>query len=179
MTLQWRMPLCLSPLAPIGLVIVCYWIPESPRWSIWQGHEADAWATIQKVHHDPTDLRDTAAHSEFIQIKRQVEHDKEMKATYIRMFTVPSWRKRTLLAILIMFAVQSSGYNGITSYLVLVAQSAGMTGSMPLLIYAIYVVIAVFFNFVNAAIIDWVGRRKMLRKCGPRDVVPVHFTAAG
>ncbi|OAL22035.1 hypothetical protein AYO20_11271 [Fonsecaea nubica] len=161
-TVQWRMPLCLAPLAPLGLVIVCYWIPESPRWSVWVGHDAEAWKTIQKVHHDPNDPRDAAAHAEFIQIKRQVAHDKEMKASFVRMFTVPSWRKRTLLAILIMFAVQSSGYNGITSYLVLVAQSAGMTGAMPLLMYAIYVVIAVFFNFVNAAVIDRVGRRRML-----------------
>jgi cyanate permease len=125
------------------------------------------------VHHDPNDPRDAAAHAEFIQIKRQVAHDKEMKASFVRMFTVPSWRKRTLLAILIMFAVQSSGYNGITSYLVLVAQSAGMTGAMPLLMYAIYVVIAVTFNFVNAAIIDLVGRRKMLRKFTLQSRVPL------
>ncbi|EXJ82873.1 hypothetical protein A1O3_06689 [Capronia epimyces CBS 606.96] len=162
MTAQWRMPLCLCPIAPIGLVIACYWIPESPRWLIWNGRSSEAWVVIQRVHHDPTDAQDVAAHAEYIQIQRQVEHDKQFSPTYLHMFTVPSWRKRTLIAMLVIFAVQSAGLNGITTYLILVAQGAGLTGSSSLLIYAIYVVIAVSFNFVNAAIIDRVGRRKML-----------------
>ncbi|KAK5226846.1 hypothetical protein LTR47_004379 [Exophiala xenobiotica] len=159
---QWRMPLCLCPIAPLGLVIACYWIPESPRWLIWNDRLDEAWVVIQRVHHDPSNPTDTAAHAEFIQIKAQVEHDKQFKATYLQMFTHPSWRRRTLLAILVIFAVGSAGINGITTYLILVAQSIGFTGSKALLLYGIYVIIAVGFNFVNAAVIDKVGRRPLL-----------------
>ncbi len=158
------MPLCLCPIAPLGLVIACYWIPESPRWLVWNNRSSEAWEVIQKVHHDPAEPRNTAAHAEFIQIERQVEADKQTKATYLRMFTVPSWRKRTLLAMLVIFSVQSAGINGITTYLILVARSVGFTGSKSLLIYGIYVIIAVGFNFVNAVVIDRVGRRPLIRK---------------
>lgn len=158
------MPLCLCPLAPLVLIIGCWWIPESPRWLIWNDHLDQAWAVLQKVHHDPEDPHDLAAHAEYIQIQKQVAHDKETPATYIHMWTVPSWRKRTLLAILIMFSVQSTGIYAVTTYLILEAEAVGLTGSMPLLIYAVYVVIAVSVNFLNAAIIDRVGRRRLIRK---------------
>jgi len=164
------MPLCLCPIAPLGLVIGCYWIPESPRWLIWNDYHTKAWATIQRVHHDPGDPQDRAAHAEYVQIQRQVAYDKQISATYLHMFTKPSWRKRTLLAILVIFAVQSAGINGITTYLILIAQNVGLTGSMPLLIYAIYVVVAVSFNFVNAVCIDKVGRRKLLRMSSFREL---------
>ena len=156
------MPLCLCPIAPILLLIFTFWLPESPRWLIWDGQNARAWEIIQKIHHDPVDNQDLAAHAEYIQIEKQVAYDKETKAGYVQMFTVPSWRKRTFLAILVIFAVQSAGINGVTTYLILEAEETGLTGSMPLLIYAIYVVVAVSVNFLNAAFLDKVGRKKML-----------------
>lgn len=158
------MPLCLCPIAPLLLVIGCYWAPESPRWLIWNGQKDEAWPIIQRLHLDPNDSQDLAAHAEFTQIDKQVEFDKQFKNGYYEMFTIPSFRKRTLLAILVIFAVQSTGNVGVTAYLILIAQSVGLTESMPLLIYSVYVVVAVGFNFVNALFIDKIGRRNMLRK---------------
>lgn len=128
-----------------------------------------AWAILQRIHHDPNDAQDLAAHAEYVQIEKQVAFDKETKAGYVQMLTVPSWRKRTLLAILVIFAVQSAGINGVTTYLIIEAEATGLTGSMPLLIYCIYVVVAVSVNFLNAAFIDKVGRKKMLRESSSSD----------
>ena len=58
---------------------------------------------IQRLHRDPTDPEDTAAQAEFMQIQAQVEKDKEQKSGYIQMFTKPSWRKRSLLVLFIMY----------------------------------------------------------------------------
>lgn len=77
-------------------------------------------------------------------------------------FTNPTWRKRTLLAFLVVFAIQSAGINVITTYLILEAELVGLTGSMPLLIYAVYVVIAISMNFVNAYLLDIIGRKILL-----------------
>lgn len=122
LTVQWRMPLCLCPLSPLVLLIGIYWIPESPRWLVWDGQNALAWQILQRIHHDPTDSQDLAAHAEFIQIERQVAFDKEIKTGWVQMFTNPTWRKRTLLAFLVVFAVQSAGINVITTYLILEAE---------------------------------------------------------
>ena len=161
------MPLCLCLVTPLLLIAACFYIPESPRWLIFDGQLEKAWKVLQRLHHDPNDARDTAAHAEFIQVEKQVVYDKGIKSGYVQMFTNPTWRKRSLLAILVIFAVQSAGINGVTTYLVVEVQATGLTGSMPLLIYCIYVVVAISVNFLNALVLDKVGRKKMLRKLPP------------
>lgn len=163
-TVQWRMPLCLCPLAPLLLLIGCYWLPESPRWLVLQNRDAEAWKILARIHHDPTDPQNLAAHAEFIQIQKQVTHDKETTPTWWQMFSQPANRKRILLTVLVYFGIQSAGINAVTTYLVVEAEQVGLTGSMPLLIYSVYVVVAVTVNYVNAMFIDKIGRRRMLRK---------------
>ena len=164
LTLQWRLPLALSCLAPVFIVAGVWYLPESPRYLCWVGKSDEAWSIIQRLHHDPTDTSDAAAHAEFVQISRQVEFDKTMKAGYLEMFKRPSWRHRSLLVLFLMFATQSAGILGITNFIVLITESLGQTGSMPLLLYAVYTVVATTFNFVGSFFMDRIGRRKLLRK---------------
>ena len=77
---------------------------ESPRYLCWTGRHELALEVIQRLHRDPTDPGDSAAQAEFMQIQAQVEKDKEQKSGYIQMFTKPSWRKRSLLVLFIMYA---------------------------------------------------------------------------
>jgi hypothetical protein len=139
-------------------------MPESPRYLGLVNRNEDAWAIIKKIHHDPTDHEDTAARAEYIQIIKQVEVDKETDGGYIAMFTKASWRKRSFLALFIMFATQSTGCLGITTFQVIIYGSLGLKGPMPLLMYGVYVTVAMFFNYSGAASIDKLGRRRQLRK---------------
>lgn len=75
---------------------------ESPRYLCWIGKNDEALQVIQRLHRDPEDPSNGAAHAEFLQIHAQVEKDKEEKSGYIRMFTKPSWRKRSLLVLFMM-----------------------------------------------------------------------------
>ncbi len=81
------------------LIIRC--VTESPRYLCLKGKTTEAWEVIRRIHHDPTDPGDTAAHAEYTQIVRQVEFDKEQPGGYIEMFRKPSWRRRSLLAMFI------------------------------------------------------------------------------
>ena len=49
-------------------------------------------------------------------------------------------------------------------YGVLLYQGLGMTGSMPLLMYALYVVVGASVNIIAAFIMDKVGRRPLFCK---------------
>jgi hypothetical protein len=158
------MPLCLCPIAPLLLLIGSYWAPESPRWLIWNDRKDEAFEILRKLHHDPADSLNLAANAEFIQIDKQVAFDMQTSHGYKEMLTIPSFRKRTLLAILLIFGVQSTGSVSITAYLPLEAAAVGLKGDMVLLIYSVYVVVAVSCNFLNAFFIDKIGRRKMIRK---------------
>lgn len=162
-SVQWRLPLAISCLAPLLLLCGIYWMPESPRYLSLVGRNEEALEIIKKIHHDPKDQDDISARAEYLQITKQIEIEKETDSGYIAMFRKPSWRKRSILAMFIMFATQSTGCLGITTFQVIIYESLGLTGPMPLLMYGVYVTVAAIFNYCGAASVDRVGRRRLLR----------------
>jgi len=158
---QWRLPLAISVVAPLGILIGIYWLPESPRFLSLVNRNDEALRIIKKIHHDPNDPHDSAAHAEYVQIMKQVDFDKQQNSSYLQMFKKPSWRKRSLIALFLMFATQSTGCLGITTFQVIIYQSLGLDKSMPLLMYGVYVTVAAFFNYSGALMVDKIGRRRM------------------
>ena len=87
-----------------------------------------AWAAIRAVRSEvergladyPAEIRTAAAmtaselvenavkygeslpRAELTQIVRQVEYEKELGAGFVQMFTIPSWRRRTLLVMFLL-----------------------------------------------------------------------------
>ncbi|ETI27393.1 hypothetical protein G647_09583 [Cladophialophora carrionii CBS 160.54] len=160
--IQVRVPLALAMVGPLALLAGLPFIPESPRYLCLKNRPSEAWAVLRRIHHDPDDEADSAAHAEFVQIKRQVEFEKEQKAGYIEMFRKPSWRKRSLLAIFIQSVLSGNDVIlGIANFLVLIFGSLGMTGVMPLLLYALYSTIGTIFVAIAIFTVDRVGRRTM------------------
>jgi hypothetical protein len=121
------------------------------------------------MHHDPVDTSsEDLARAEYTQITKQVEYDKQFHVSYVQMFRKPSWRRRSLLGMFIFFASQSTGVLGIGNFAILIYQSFGMTGSMPILMNAIYTTSATVVADVAACfIMDKIGRRKLMRKYFP------------
>jgi cyanate permease len=163
-TVQWRLPLAISCVAPLGILIGIYWLPESPRFLSLVGRNEEALQVIKRIHHDPSDPHDSAAHAEYVQIVKQVDFERQQNSSYIQMFKKPSWRKRSLIALFLMFATQSTGCLGITTFQVIIYQSLGLDKSMPLLMYGVYVTVAAFFNYVGALMVDKIGRRRLFCK---------------
>jgi len=162
MTLQWRLPIALSCFWPLALGIGLFFVPESPRYLAWVNRYDDAWSVIQKIHHDVDDPTESSARAEFTQITKQVEYDKEQKTGYVEMFRKPSWRKRSLLVMFLMFASQSTGVLGITNYSVVIYDTLGMKGQMPLVMYCIYTILGTLPNYVGSYFMDRIGRRRLL-----------------
>lgn len=142
-------------------MLLCFspWLPESPRYLSWKGRSTEARELIYRLHHDEAE-----ANAEYIQISRQVEFDKGHPASYLAMFKKPSWRRRSLLAMGLVFAMQCCGPFGITNYIVLISQTLGLTGSMPLLIYAVYILVACMGNWLGTYLSDKIGRRPLVRE---------------
>jgi hypothetical protein len=138
-----------------------FFIPESPRYYAWNGRYDEAWKTIRRLHYEPSDPTDSSARAEFIQIVKQVESEKELNASMLQMFIRPSWRKRSIIAIFLLFASQSTGILGITNALVVIFSTLGMEGDMPLVMYAVYTTIGTFSVAVSIVIVDLVGRRRL------------------
>jgi hypothetical protein len=169
-TLQWRLPLALSCVGPLAILGGVRWLPESPRYLAWVNRNDEAYQILLKVHHDPTDDTEASARAEFVQIIKQVAYDRQQESGYLAMFKKPTWRHRSLMVLFLMFATQSAGILGITNFVILICQSLGLSGSMPLLMYAVYTIVATIPNFIGSYYMDRIGRRKLLRKL----MLPTH-----
>jgi hypothetical protein len=59
-----------------------------------------------RLHRHKTDPDNVFARREFLQIREQHDEDEKTKVTWVQMWTVPSYRKRSLVAAFIMFSSQ-------------------------------------------------------------------------
>ncbi|KAH8655397.1 general substrate transporter, partial [Xylariales sp. PMI_506] len=160
LTFGWRAPLAFTCLPPLLLLIGAIWIPESPRWLFNQGRTEEAWQGLRRLHSGGDDDQDEmATHEEFFQIKKQLELERDMPSGYWAIFTTPSYRKRAALACFLLFASNSTGALVITNYSVIIYTNLGLTGHMPLLLYAIYTLVAATGNLGSLLTLDWTGRR--------------------
>ena len=64
--------------------------------------------------------------------------------------------------ILVQFAAQSTGVLVVNNYQVLLYNNLGLYGWRPLLRYAVYTSWAAFLNWINALLLDRVGRRRVI-----------------
>ncbi|KAK5047231.1 hypothetical protein LTR84_006753 [Exophiala bonariae] len=108
---------------------------QSPRFLTWRDRLDEAWKILKRLHHDPTTLNEDDARSEFNAIVAQLEDEKRENATFIEMLKRPSWRRRCILVIFLLLAMQSTGVNGITNYLPVIFASLGMSPGMSLILY--------------------------------------------
>ncbi|KAK6382799.1 hypothetical protein LTS17_003468 [Exophiala oligosperma] len=107
LTLQWRLPLALAVAPAVIVLLATPFLPETPRYLVFRGRLDEAWALLQRIHHDPSDAQEAAAKAEYTQIVKQVEYEKEVNVGLIQIFKKPSWRKRALLAMGVQYVGDS------------------------------------------------------------------------
>ncbi|KIX92910.1 uncharacterized protein Z520_11386 [Fonsecaea multimorphosa CBS 102226] len=162
LSLSWRLPLACACIGPLGLLAGLFFIPESPRYLVWRGKQEKAYDILKLLHHDPKAPSEADAQAEFTQIIRQVELDKEDQATLVVMFQKPSWRRRSISVMILLFMQQAAGTYGITNYFPLLIQSLGMTADLALWLFCVYSVVATLGIGAFILVLDRYGRRLLL-----------------
>ena len=104
------------------------------------------------------------AQEEFRQVNEQAMFDKAMLGNHGKMiiFKKASYRKRVLCGMATMFLSQSTGVLVINNYQVSLYNGLGVYGSLPLLLYAVYLTWAAGLNYFSATIMDRVGRVRLM-----------------
>lgn len=111
-SLQWRGPFGIAlifsfiPLA--GMIIV----PESPRFLLMSGSVDQAKAVMRKLHNLTHSEEQHFAVAEFYQMQKQIEYDKTLDASWLRIVRKPSYRKRAILTAGISFLAPSTAILG-------------------------------------------------------------------
>ncbi|OIW34944.1 sugar porter family MFS transporter [Coniochaeta ligniaria NRRL 30616] len=159
---QWRLCLAFQILAPLCLLCGSKWLPESPRFLIYNGKMERGLAVLKKLHSSSGDPSSSFAEAEFTQIQRQVELDRHSELSWIGLWKNPGTRKRLLCGFFVIAAAQSSGVLVINNYQIILYTGLGITGWRALLLLSIYTSWAALMNWVNAMLLDRVGRIKLM-----------------
>jgi MFS family permease len=159
LTFGWRGPIAFTCIPPLILLIGCFWIPESPRWLISKGRVEEAWTVLSRLHGDPSDPEEIAAHEEFYQMRKQIEFESRNPSGYMAILKTPAYRKRAFLACYIQYAANATGALVINYYSVIIYTNLGLTTYLPLLMYCVYTLIGAVGNLFSLLTIDKFGRR--------------------
>ncbi|KFH41420.1 Quinate permease-like protein [Hapsidospora chrysogenum ATCC 11550] len=168
----WRFPLCMQCLAPLVLLLTSLWIPESPRWYLQKGKLAEAWKVVSDLRRSPGDPDDLAAREELYQIREQIALDAaKLKAIgcgpWQAVIKKKSYRKRMAIGFLTQWGAEFAGPLIINNYSVILYTNLGQTGSMPLLLSALWLTTAgVIYNPLGAWLHDKVNSRRWMFMVG-------------
>jgi hypothetical protein len=128
-----------------------------------RGRPDQAWTILQRLHHDPNDPSDSAAHDEFESMKAQIEFERTQPSGYIGILKTRSYRKRAFLSCFVQFAANNTGALVINYYSVIIYGNLGLSGEISLLLYCVYTLIGALGNLFSLLTVDKTGRRFVSR----------------
>ena len=152
----WRWMLGVAAVPSIVYAVMCFGLPESPRWLIGRrGDRAAGLAVLRLVEPELPPARLEAHADEILAAARDEQH------LASRFWT---WQLRTpiLLAILIAFFNQLSGINAVLYFAPRIFELTGLGHEAALLQSVGIGVTNLAFTFVGLGLIDRLGRRTLL-----------------
>jgi len=162
-TWAWRLPSALQALPSVLQVLLIFFVPESPRWLIKKGRDAQALKTLAYYHADGNE-DDGLVRYEFNEIKAAIELDREVesKVGWKTLFATPGNRRRMRIIIALAFFSQWSGNGLVSYYLTKVFETIGILDpTIQLLINGILQIWNLAWALLAASLVDRVGRRTL------------------
>ncbi|KAF8149400.1 general substrate transporter [Crassisporium funariophilum] len=159
----WRIPSALQGLPSVMQIFLIWFVPESPRWLVSKGREAEALKTLA-YYHANGNANDPLVQYEFEEIRAAIAFDRDVAANvgWVSLFKTPGNRRRMRIILALAFFSQWSGNGLVSYYLNKVFIALGITDNFTqLLINGILNI----FNFIVAIVAgflcDKVGRRRL------------------
>ena len=151
----WRNMFYVGVIPAIILLVGMFFLPESPRWLLSKGHEAEAIKILEKIE-DPSIIAE-----EVNKMKSDIAQTKE-ELSITETFKQKWMFYPLMLAVLIMFFQQAVGINTVIYYGPSIFQKAGFeSGEAALMAQVSVGVVNVIFTIASLFLIDRIGRRKL------------------
>lgn len=161
---QWRLQFVLLTFIGLVLFVSLIFLPESPRWLCDKGRYDEAWKVLQRLHQSKDDPDAHLAATEMAQIKAQIETERTLPRGYLHILSAPHLRHRAICSILTWIMGQSTGILVIANLTPVLFGKLGFGVVLQLGLSVVWTVCALLGCYVNAVLMDRIGRVRLLGK---------------
>jgi MFS family permease len=158
----WRFPVSLICLLALVLLIVSFFLPETPRWLIRHGRADEALHVLEALHHTPNDPN--IGHREFQQIEMQLREEQVQFQTYGKwqLFTDRHYLTRLFRACGLVLFIQSNGILLIYNYSSIIYSTLGLGPSQALALLAGWISWTAVCIYTGNMLSDKFSRKKVI-----------------
>lgn len=158
--LSWQGPFIIQIALSLLLVVMSFFLPETPRWLAKNGFMDESLQTVADLHSDGNIAAENVE-KVFLEIQEAVVYEAELgKAGWVEMFT--RYRKRTIVGITVQMFAQLNGINIISFYLPSTLATAGFSEQKSLLYTAANALPYTAATMVTWWLADHWGRKPLL-----------------
>jgi len=152
----WRWMLGVEAFPALAYWVLCFKIPESPRWLILHGNKADGMNVLRM-------LQPAATETEVQGLATEIEASgQDMKRGKADSILLAKFRVPLMLAFMVAFFNQLSGINAVLYFAPRIFELTGL-GTKAALLQSVGIGITnLIFTFVGLALIDRLGRKTLL-----------------
>ncbi len=152
----WRMMFWAGVIPALVLLVGMVFLPESPRWLITKGRDAEALEVLQRIE-DDADVQ-----AEFKQVKQAIVSEQNNKTNWRELFS-KRLRQPLLIGIGIFFIQQFSGINAVIYFAPEIFKMAGFASKTGAILATVGVgVVNVAFTLLSLRLLDRWGRKPLL-----------------
>ena len=164
--LKWRLFIGLQLVCAAIMLTGSIWMPESPRWLVTKGRHEEALTVLERLHgsHVTSESDDDEVpfyRREFNQIEAQIRLEQENpQLGIVAILKRPSYRRRLFIILFFFMFQQLTAIIPLQNYQVILYQSLGISGKIPLVLVGVWGTLGVIFACGGAYFFDTLGRRK-------------------
>ena len=152
----WRWMLGLEAVPALLYFVGLFFVPQSPRWLVMQGREAEALPIMQMA------VGSVAATQELDEIQQSMARDAEKEKGSLRDLFSPALRLVMTIGVVVGVLQQITGINSVFFYAPTIFEQSGI-GTDAAFVQAIFVgVINLVFTLLAISLIDRLGRKPLL-----------------
>jgi len=160
--LSWRLPLIFQAVPSMVVICAVWFLPESPRWLLANGHEQQALDFLIKYHGNG-DPKNPIVELEWVEFKENIKLDASDKRwwDYSELFNTPSARWRSFMVILMGTFGQFSG-NGLGYFNTQIYAAVGYDSYMQFVLNLANSFVSAFGAICGVSLADKMPRRPVL-----------------